>query len=244
LARFSGTYYEPFLGGGAVFFALRPSRAVLSDLNSSLINAYRVVRDHPHELLQTIKRIEVSAAAYYQVRASKPTDEIAQAAKLLYLNRLAFAGMYRENRRGEFNVPYGGDRTPDALWRSGLVDAASDALSGVEVTQCDFSLTLRRAQEGDLVYCDPTYTVTHNMNGFRRYNERNFSWHDQERLAAEAADAAGRGATVLVSNAFHPSVRALYPVAEAIELKRRSAIARSPANRGNVSEYLFVLTPA
>jgi DNA adenine methylase len=242
-ARFTGAYIEPFLGGGAVFFSLAPRRAVLSDLNADLINAYRIVRDQPEALVDEIQTYDVSESDYYRIRAARPDEPLQRAARFLYLNRTAFAGLYRENRRGEFNVPFGRDRRPDALWRDNLIASASRALQGVELAACDFAVSLRRAGPGDLVYCDPTYTVMQHATGFRRYNERTFSWSDQERLASEAGSARDRGARILVSNAFHPSVRALYPTAQVFELARRSAIARDPANRGSITEYLFVLSP-
>jgi DNA adenine methylase len=236
------TYIEPFLGGGAVFFGLRPEKAVLSDINLDLIITYRKVKESPLEILDRLKALAVDAATYHRLREWKPTSEIDRAVRFLYLNRTAFAGMYRLNRQGRFNVPFGGgQRTPEPLWNHNLLLEASAALSNAKILSDDFEATIRTAGEGDFVYCDPTYTVAHNNNGFIRYNERNFSWDDQRRLARAAAQAAERGAIVLVSNGVHQEIRDLYPTARIQLLDRLTLLCPRPNKRGNTQEYLFVL---
>jgi DNA adenine methylase len=165
-------------------------------------------------------------------------------ARFLYLNRTAFGGMYRLNSNGQFNVPFGGgQRTPAPLWERALVKRASDALDGVTIMCADFEETINMARAGDVVYCDPTCTVAHDRNAFIRYNEKNFSREDQKRLAETAKAAVARGATVLVTNAHHRSIRELYSDAEVQHLKRRSLVSTDPAKRREVSEYLFVMMP-
>jgi DNA adenine methylase len=148
--------------------------------------------------------------------------------------------MYRLNARGEFNVPYGGGfRTPDVLWKTGLLMKCGLVMRSAEISTGDFEVQLDAARRGDVVYCDPTYTVAHENNGFVRYNERNFSWADQRRLAAACRRAATRGAQVLVSNAYHASIAALYPGALAEIFERRTSVSRLPSGRRLVREYLF-----
>jgi len=239
-----GTYYEPFLGGGAIFFSIQPNTAVLSDLNADLINTYRVVRDRSDELLEAVRQIPVSKAEYDRQRSSTDTDPLARAARFLFLNRTAFGGMYRINSKGEFNVPFGGgSRNPELLWKRGLLKQAASALSRAELEQSDFQGILERATKGDVCYCDPTYTVAHDNNGFVRYNERNFSWSDQKRLALTAEATAARGATVIVSNACHPAIRALYPRRTVHVLSRTSCLSRNSQHRRSVDEYLIILRP-
>lgn len=238
-----GTYYEPFVGGGAVFFFLQPRRASLSDVNRELIETYTEVRNSPVQLINFIKTVPVSAEAYYRMRASEPDEPFERAARLLYLNRTAFGGIYRLNRLGKFNVPFGRDRTPEPLWRNRLLELAAPTLSRVDLTVCDFEDSINQAEAGDVVYCDPTYTVAHSNNGFCRYNERNFAWRDQERLAGAARRASERGAIVLVSNAMHESIANLYRHAECYQVSRPSTVSRNPSKRGRVGEYLFVLKP-
>ena len=237
-------YFEPFLGGGAVYFALQPKQATLSDVNSDLINTYLQVRDSPEEILERLKRLPVNSDFYSVVRKSSPTDPVQSAVRFLYLNRTAFAGMYRVNRSGAFNVPFGGgERKPDPLWNEGLLLSASKALSAIEITCNDFEISMQRAQKGDLVYCDPTYTVSHNNNGFIRYNESNFRWDDQVRLARACSALRARGVTVIVSNAFHGDVLQLYSDAEAREVGRLSLLCPDGGKRKHTSEYLFILHP-
>ena len=241
-------YFEPFLGGGAVFFALQPKRATLSDVNADLINVYREVKRSPDTLIRGLKGMEVSANNYSLVRDSEPKSTSRQAIRFLYLNRTAFGGMFRLNRQGRFNVPFGGGgRTPDLLVKTDLLHAASSALKRVSLSCTDFGKTISKAGAGDVVYCDPTYTVAHDNNGFRRYNESVFSWEDQIRLAESAHKASIRGAMVVVSNAYHPSVLELYagmPNCELRTLKRTSCIARGPVHRRQVCEALILLRPA
>jgi DNA adenine methylase len=150
--------------------------------------------------------------------------------------------MYRLNQLGQFNVPYGGgERTPAILWTTDLLREASNALRGITFRKEDFENALERSKAGDVIYCDPTYSVAHGSNGFVRYNERNFAWSDQERLARAARRAAGRGAFVIISNAHHASIRDLYRDAKLLTVERRSAIAPDPGHRCSVREYLILL---
>ncbi len=241
----NGKYYEPFLGGGAVFFEICPKKSVLSDINDELITTYQQVQKHPKELSQAVKRLKVGKPDYSQIRASNPRAHLNIAARFIYLNRTGFAGMYRINKMGKFNVPYGGgERTPAILWKHKLLDRASVALRRASVRCSDFGEALLSAKHGDVVYCDPIYTIAHNNNCFRRYNEAIFSWHDQERLRNLAFTAARRGATVLVSNAHHQDIAKLYQsrrCTEVIELARMSCIAANPKHRRSIQEYLFVI---
>jgi DNA adenine methylase len=237
-------YVEPFLGGGAMFFGLRPSLANLSDVNAELINVYQQVARNPRKLLRSLQDLPVTQDTFLSLRAENTGSPGRRAVRFLYLNRTAFGGMYRVNRQGQFNVPYGGGhRTPAPLWTDRLLCRAASRLGTATVEVLDFEVALSAAQDGDLVYCDPTYTVTHDNNGFVRYNETNFSWADQRRLASGATAAAGRGATVLVSNAHHPDIRALYPDADIHTVYRASCLCPDPEKRRRAAEYLVVLTP-
>lgn len=235
-------YYEPFVGGGAMFFALDPNRATLSDTNEQLINCYRMVRDEPDRLMKALAKLRNTADHYYEVRDWSPSGAVEQAARLLYLTRLSFNGIHRVNRVGEFNVPYGG-RSHLNVFNEGALLQCSAALQKARLTVSDFQIATSEASEGDLVYLDPPYTVAHAMNGFVRYNEKIFSWSDQVRLASVARELGERGCTVIVSNADHPSVRALYPSIEPQILRRYSLIAASTKHRREITESLYVLGP-
>ncbi len=234
------TYYEPFFGGGAIFFAVRPKNAILADVNDDLINCYRVVRDSPDELIRVLKTYKNSEEDYYQLRGYRPRTEIRRAARFLYLTRLSFNGIHRVNLKGEFNVPYGSKTHLDVLDED-LIRAASGALTTSQLLTADFETATIDAGPGDLVYFDPPYTVAHANNGFIKYNERIFSWADQVRLAGLAEKLQLRGCTVIVSNADHPSVRQLYPDAKFLQIERFSVISASAKHRTRITESIFVL---
>ena len=151
--------------------------------------------------------------------------------------------MYRLNKKGIFNVPYGGgDRTPEPLWRDNLLINCQRSLKKAKLINCDFEELLSKASENDFVYCDPTYTTAHNNNGFIRYNEQNFSWADQKRLSAICKKIAQKGATVVVSNAYHYDLKKLYKGAQLYVFDRNSLLCPIPSKRGKTKEFLFVFT--
>lgn len=231
-------YVEPFLGGGAVFFKLKPARAVLADADSALINCYTQIRDSPDHVLKALGRLKNSEADYYRIRASRPRTAITRAARLIYLTNLSFNGIYRLNFLGEFNVPYG-YRSHRRPVEPTLIRTASLLLRTARLRNDDFDVTLRTAGRGDVVYLDPPYTVAHSNNGFIRYNARLFSWRDQQRLALSARRARDRGAFVVITNADHESVRNLYPDFSEMRVERPSTIAAAIANRKVVTESIF-----
>ena len=233
-----GTYYEPFFGAGALFFALCPTTAVLSDSNRELMDCYSTVRRGHREVAACLRAYPRDRDGYNQIRAQNPTGRAERAARLIYLTTLAFNGIYRVNRRGEFNVPYGGREYP-ALGLTGSFAEHAVALGSAKIVSGDFETAVASAGHGDLVYLDPPYTVAHSNNGFLRYNEHIFSWKDQERLAAVAADLNERGCIVIVSNAAHDSIRALYRRFRVITVSRRSLIAADPVHRQGTDELVF-----
>jgi DNA adenine methylase len=158
---------------------------------------------------------------------------------MLYLSTLAFNGIYRVNRAGQFNVPYGERTYGEDLWTQDKFNAYSEALKTATLSSDDFAPAVARAQPTDLIYFDPPYTVTHENNGFVKYNQQIFSWEDQQRLAQLAADLSCRGCQVVVSNAFHPTVRRLYPDFIAHVVSRSSTMAADTTKRRHVHEYLF-----
>lgn len=231
-------YFEPFLGGGAVFFALQPKRSWLSDTNVELINLYRQVRDKPDDLIKILRTFKNSEDAYYQIRSQSFRSPMKRAARLMYLATLSFNGIHRVNLRGQFNVPYG-YKTHLATCDENRIRAASHALASAQLDVADFETATRNASSGDLIYFDPPYTVAHAHNGFVKYNERIFSWADQVRLAEHARVLVQRGCHVVISNADHPSVRALYEGFSVKTIERFSRIAASSVHRKEITEVLF-----
>lgn len=232
-------YYEPFVGGGALFFAVRPSKAVLSDLNDDLINFYIVLREQPAALVATLKTLPNSEAHYYKIRQWRPRTDVRRAARFFYLTRLSFNGIHRVNLNGEFNVPYG-QKAHLQTYDEDSMFLASAALQEATLMTADFEISTDQAGKGDVVYFDPPYTVAHGLNGFVKYNERIFSWDDQERLAAHARALVSKGCRVLVSNADHPSVRRLYDGFNCHVIERFSVMSANRDHRRQISECLFI----
>jgi DNA adenine methylase len=233
-------YIEPFLGGGAVFFRVAPSSSILSDANVELINAYRCIRRDPLGLDQVLAKFQRkhSDEFYYRMRATKPTEPMARAARFVYLNRTCFNGMYRVNREGQFNVPIG---TKQAIsYPPGYLEQVARHLRGANLRAMDFEETLDLAKEGDFVFVDPPYTVMHNNNGFIKYNAKLFSWNDQMRLASAVKRAARRGASILLSNADHSDVRTLYDgFGEHHQIGRSSVLSGMAEGRRSTTELLI-----
>lgn len=240
--RLSGTYREPFLGGGSMFFATEPSQALLSDINGELIAAWAQIQDNPDAVLKAIRDLSVDAETYYRVRADQPGSDVERAARFIYLNRCCYGGLYRTNRNGIFNVPFGGgSRTPAPLWECGQLANASGAMRDCDLVlrQADFAIALSDAQIGDVCFLDPTYMAA-KRGPFDRYNPRLFTWDDQVRLSRVAAAVASRGAVVIISNVDCPEIRELYADELAISLVRSKAIGNAVRNSHSQHELLVV----
>ena len=233
-------YFEPFLGSGSVFFSLLPENALLSDVNSELIELYEVMRDEPSGLFVRMERHHRKHCKtyYYEVRGLVPQEKIDRAARTLYLNRTCWNGLYRVNLKGQFNVPIG---TKDkVILDSDNFHKTAAALSNANIKCCDFGESINQAEEDDFVFIDSPYTVKHNTNGFLKYNEKIFSWDDQVRLKNSIALAAERGVKIMATNANHESIIDLYDgVCQYRTLERFSVLSGDPAKRGMISEILL-----
>lgn len=238
------TYWEPFVGAGSLYFLLRPRSAVLGDACKPLIDTFRSVRDGPKAVLGYLSAINVNEETYYEVRAENPQNRFHRAANFIYLNKTCWNGLYRVNSRGDFNVPYGHPKT------SQIVDAANLLACGrqlrspnVRIVDGDFEQTLIGVNAGDLVFLDPPYVTGHSNNGFIDYNEKLFSWSDQERLASVAKGLVESGAFVIVTNADHADVVALYRGFKQTRFARQSTIAADKSKRRVVREVILHTGP-
>lgn len=235
-----GTYYEPFLGAGAVFFMTAPGRAHLSDSNEELINVYKQIRKAPLVFEQALKRYQNKHCKkfYYEERAMRYASNFERAVQFVYLNRTCFNGIYRVNLDGDFNVPMG-TKTAVNLPSDDFVAVAA-ALRGKTLTVCNYDDAIAKAGRGDCIYADPPYTVKHNLNGFVKYNDKLFQWSDQEKLCAALSKAAARGAKIIVSNANHASIKALYCEGwRQYAVSRSSVISAGAEHRGSTTELLI-----
>ncbi len=233
-----GRYFEPFLGGGSVFFSLATDDALLSDANAELVDAYLGVKESPEDVIAVLKRYPHERSFFESLRRTQPRMPHTKAARLIYLNKTAFNGMYRVNLKGEFNVPFGRYANP-TICQADRIRQASAALQGAQLSVGDFEEHLAPAQTGDLVYLDPPYITGHRNNGFLKYNAPLFSWEDQQRLARLAVGLAARGVVVMVSNSDHDDVTSLYRGFFKYVVTRNSLIGGSGSERGLVREALL-----
>lgn len=242
-------YFEPFVGGGAVFFHLKKRfpnlRAFLRDNNPELINAYRVVRDFPEQLMQ---RLDAHLARYrldrqnyfYLVRSQHqlPAEELVErAARMIFLNKTCFNGLWRVNARNEFNVPIGSQKNP-ALYDRANILAASHALRDTHLAVQDFRITINEPGPSDFVYVDPPYVPLSATASFTTYTKEDFGPEEQRELAALFGDAARRGVRLMLSNSDTPFVRNLYKGFAIHTVRARRAINCNGLKRGEIAEVL------
>lgn len=236
------TYYEPFLGSGAVFFSIRPKNAILSDSNPELINCFKCVRNHCGSVMGVLDKLEVSTSMYYKIRDTlyHRADSVRRAAYFIYLNRTCWNGLYRVNRQGRFNVPAGEVSRVKELYNRQQLITASELLKKAKLRCCDFEVALKTAESGDFVYCDPPYITTHLDNGFIKYNSKLFCEVDELRLAKMGRTLVDSRVSVLISNASHPLIRQLYdgPFYKT-EVVRSSLIAADSRKRTKFAEILI-----
>jgi DNA adenine methylase len=235
-------YYEPFLGSGSLFFLLQPQAATLGDACEELIACFAEVQRRPEEIISWFDDKRPDREFFYELRKHRSKTGVSAAAEFIYLNKTCWNGLYRVNSSGEFNVPYGRPKT-DRLLDPELLRSCAECLQAAELLTGDFEQVVAAAGYGDLVFFDPPYVTRHNNNGFVDYNKRLFSWADQERLASCARELSGRGATVLVANALHSEVQALYESFEMKPIQRASTIASNKAFRGRVEEAVYYSRP-
>jgi DNA adenine methylase len=265
-------YHEPFFGGGALFFdtAPHPNGSSINDVNPRLMNFYRVVRDEPEELIKELKKFRSPEAPpdeseefnetnrkgkeienyYYQQRElfnNRPNgdefDKIREAARLLYLNRTCYNGLYRENQSGEFNVPIGSHSSPNWKQTTRIIHA-SEVLQGVEIENEDFEYVRDLAKEGDLVYCDPPYRPVSRTSSFVEYSSDSFGPDQQKRLRDMVVNLHERGVYVVVSNS--PPIRELYNSYDGLmihDIGAKRHINSNGEDRGEVGEIIVTNVP-
>ena len=231
-------YVEPFAGSACLFFKLQPAVAILGDINRELINTYELVRSQPRDLSRALRIWRNEADEYYRVRALDPValSEVERAARFIYLNRFCFNGLYRTNRSGGFNVPYGGRKT-GALPSLEQLLSTSDLLSGAELVPGDFSVVLGRVRAGDFVYLDPPFSVT-GRRIFKEYDRATFGESDLARLRRCLTSLDELGATFLLSYADSPEGSVLADGFLTRRISTRRNIAGFTGSRRNFNELL------
>jgi DNA adenine methylase len=239
-------YHEPHVGSGALFFELA-SRGVLtqvylSDVNQSLIDTYVAVRDHVEEVISILKKHQKKHDRdyYYVVRAIDPSrlPLAGRAARVIYLNRTCYNGLYRENKAGQFNVPFGRYRNPTICDVINL-HSVSCALNGIDIARRGYASVLERAAPGDFVYFDPPYYPLSATSSFTAYDRNGFTEDDQQNLRDVFAALAQRGVCVMLSNSDTPLIRKLYADFRIDRVLASRSINSKGNRRGKIAELII-----
>jgi DNA adenine methylase len=241
-------YYEPFVGGGAVFFYLQPTRSLLVDINIELVNVYRCVRDQVEALITLLEdhQNQHSPEYYYEVRSQLTTSDewfsqgnnLTRAARLIYLNKTCFNGLYRENSKGHFNVPIGSYKKP-SIYDPAILRSDAQALKSAQITEGYFDVVLEFAKGSeDFVYFDPPYYPISPTSKFTAYNRYSFSEADQVRLRDVMVQLSDRGVKVMLSNSDCSYVRDLYQGFKIHTIQATRNINCNTEKRGKITEVL------
>lgn len=231
-------YHEPFIGGGALFFAVRPRFAYLADANAELANLYGVIKREPRRLMDILGAMTVSEAEYYRVRELDRSQNFAavpdveRAARFVYVNKTCFNGLHRVNRRGQMNAAYG-HRDRPTLFESANVMEVHDALRGARIAHAGFEDVLRVAGRGHFVYFDPPYDGT-----FTSYTREAFGADDQHRLWQVCVKLHRKGAKWMLSNADTPFVRRLYKAFRVEAVRAPRSVAAKASSRMPAAEVI------
>lgn len=236
-------YFEPFIGGGALFFELQPDNAYVSDMNEELINLYSVVRDNVYELIEDLSKHEVSKEYFLEIRNIDRTKDYAElsnierASRFIYLNRTCFNGMYRVNSQGQFNVPFGHYKNPRIIDERNLKNC-SELLQKTEINCADFSTILDKVQKGDFVYFDPPYVPLNETSSFTSYTKDGFELDMQFKLREVCDELDSMGVMFMLSNSDTKFVNELYKNYEIKKVFASRQINANADGRGKITEVL------
>lgn len=243
-------YYEPFIGAGAVLFSLQPKKGTINDTNSELINCYQVIKDQPEELLKLCQQHQQnnSKEYYYQLREQDRQDDflalssVTRAARIIYLNKTCFNGLFRVNSNGQFNVPYGKYKNP-TIADIAVISAISTYLNQAQINilNGDFEQAVTTANKGAFIYFDPPYHPLSDTSSFTGYSMDGFGEAEQIRLKQLCDNLTDRGCQILASNSAAPFIKSLYddPRYQIIEVKATRAINTVASKRGRINELLI-----
>ncbi len=246
------TYVEPFLGGGAVFFELQPKKAIINDFNEELVNVYLSVRDSCEDLISLLEIHEAkhSEAYYYQIRSLDRDSgysrlpPVEKAARILYLNKTCYNGLYRVNAAGQFNTPFGRYKNP-SIYDAAAIRAMSKYLQrkSISIRQGDYRLALKGLRKGAFVYLDPPYLPISSSSSFTGYTEGGFSYDQQVELKKECDKLRKKGIAFLQSNSDCKEIRELYRGYEIRTVRAKRSINSNADKRGEINEVLIYYEP-
>lgn len=227
------TYYEPFIGGGAVFFDLAPDKYLISDSNPELINAYKMVASKPDEIIHQLTNMKNTSEFFYKLRSLKykDLDNITAAARTIYLNRTCFNGLYRVNKNGEFNVPYGNYKNPDFIQKERIIDC-SKLLKSRSIKCMDFrNLNNLKFDQNDFIFFDPPYVPLEGYADFKRYTKEQFYEDSQQDLADIFKKLAKKNVKLVLTNSNTNLVNKLYDGFEKIIVNSKRNISSKASTR-------------
>ena len=236
-------YFEPFIGGGALFFELQPEQAYISDMNEELINLYSVVRDNVYELIKDLSKHEVSKEYFLEIRNIDRTEQytelsdVERASRFIYLNRTCFNGMYRVNSQGQFNVPFGHYKNPRIIDENNLLNC-SELLKKTEIKCADFTEILTKVKKGDFVYFDPPYVPLNETSSFTSYTKDGFDINMQLKLRDVCDELDNKGVKFMLSNSDTKLVNELYVNYEIKKVFASRQINANADGRGKITEVL------
>ncbi|CYV20487.1 DNA adenine methylase [Streptococcus suis] len=241
------SYFEPFIGGGAVFFELIPKKAIINDFNSELINCYRQIKDNPQKLIELLVEHQKNNSKdyYLELRSVDRDDRIhamtdtERAARIMYMLRVNFNGLYRVNSKNQFNVPYGRYKNPKIV-DSELILSISQYLNknNIEILTGDFEKAVEDVGAGDFVYFDPPYIPLSETSAFTSYTHEGFSYEEQVRLRDVFRKLDKKGAYVMLSNSSSPLVEELYKGFNIHKVEAIRTNGAKASSRGKISEFI------
>lgn len=243
------TYFEPFVGAGALLFELQPKIALINDANEELVNCYKIIKNHPTQLIATARAYPINAKHFYYLRSQdrdpglSTLSRVERAARIIYLNKTCFNGLFRVNSQGQFNVPFGRYADPTIV-NDVVIKAVSRYLNqmNVQISNDDFAYALNGAGRGDFIYLDPPYDPLSDTSSFTGYNLNSFGRKEQHRLKEVCDDLHRRGCKVLLSNSATPFIRNLYcdkSQYTVVEVSASRNINSVATGRGKISELLI-----
>lgn len=242
------TYFEPLVGGGAIFFALEPQNAVINDSNKELMNTYKIIKDNPNELITflQIHELKNNEDYFYEIRSmdrNKDYDSISdieKAARTIYLNKTCYNGLYRVNKLNQFNAPYGKYKNPVIVDYDNIL-ACSNFLNkaDVKIFDGDYKDVLTLANKDDFVYLDPPYLPISKTSSFTSYTANNFNLDEQIELKNQCDRLNEEGIRFLLSNSYNEIIMELYKDYEIIIVNARRVINSDPSKRGEIREVLI-----
>ncbi len=239
------TYIEPFLGGGALFFYLLPKKAVLIDNNPDLINAYQVIKENVEDLIRSLKKHKNKKEYFYKIRSVDRNleeynkwSDVEKASRTIYLNRCCYNGLYRVNKKGQFNTPFGKYKNPTFCDRENLL-TVHKVLQEVEIILGSFESCLKHAEKGDFVYFDPPYHPLSDTANFTSYTKENFGKHSQEKILNIFKTLDERGCKLMLSNSYNEFILELYHEYHMEIVKAKRSINSDPSKRGEIRELLI-----